>query len=209
MAKSKKKKRERRGKQYKPLLSLSDKMRQREEWERNQVRTTPLQNKRIGEILRKADEQRIDIDRFTWLGYHERLENEVGDRVYNDPILKGMRIAIEWKLHFFADVHRRMVRVHIDDQMEGPPPKPFLDQMIPTPEFCAASMFDGIEMFQPRVVILQHERQADFLESAEESIYNSTKRREAGGAYFTDVQRLMSHMPSEGGEMDPLRPGAN
>jgi hypothetical protein len=195
---------------YQPMLSRTQVMRQRDKWEDQQPDMSDRQRARLGEILRTADTRRQEItSRFDWAAYHERLENEVADRVYTDDVLGGIRVGIEWRVYFFRNVHQAMLQAQRDnDPVEAAtdPYLPYMDGIVPDAEFLASTFFEGIEQFQPRIVMYQFEEKGRWQESAEEAIWGRENRRSQGDAYFTDAQRAMQHLPSEGGDTTPLPP---
>jgi hypothetical protein len=168
---------------YQPILArLGQK---RAEWEDKAPRLTEDQKQQLqrisrGVFMRHANKRPT---RRTFNEIHERIENELGDKISSQMGLKG---ALEWRLVFGKDAIRYFA-------MAGMPNPVYVDGILPTDDFVESELFDYVELFEPVLSIGQFEDYNSFISSTEEAVAQAEARRKQGDAYFTDLDKAINY----------------
>lgn len=127
------------------------------------------------------------VSRGSFLKMHERLENELAG-IFRERF--GLVAGLEWICRFSREYYRYLKSLN-------PDVKPELDGIIPTEDFVKSEIFDGIEVFSPRITLMRFEEYDQHMKSAERSLEEAEARRREGDAYFTELDRAISYSPEE------------
>lgn len=183
MAKNNKKNRGR----YVPILSRLGTENERERWKDSAPRLTEEQKATVQGITRRAYSKLYNkpMTRATFMETHENLENELAEGIQEQL---GLIAGVEWRGRLASHVLGAM-------QRDGVKTNGVIEGIMPTQDFIESPLFDKIEIFDPVLVLFQHEDYEKFIRSTEESIKQAERRRERGEEYFTSRDRAINYRP--------------
>ncbi len=183
-----------RGGAYAPVL---DSLRQPQaEWEVKAPRLTESQKQQLQRITRgifmKWAKATPDRDSFNRI--HERMEEELGDKVRDQM---GLKLHLEWRVTFNESAQYYFAKLG----MQNPG---YVDGVLPTEDFTRSELFDYVLQFRPVVSVQQFDDYTKFIDSTEKSIKDAERRRDRGDAYFTDLDKQISYRApvAPGDELD-------
>jgi hypothetical protein len=156
-------------------------------WREKAPRLTEDQKAKLAQITGEAREKHaVEITRFNFGEIHERMEEEIFNRVIAEM---GMWSALEWRGVFSKRNYAAYLELN-------PKAQPYVDGILPLEHFLRSDMFDHIELFQPRVVVLSFADYTQHIDSTERSVKEAEDRRAQGDAYFTNRDQAIHYVPA-------------
>lgn len=177
---------------YKPrMLNLPN--RRDSKWREKAPRLTEDQKVLLARIVGEVhDRHKCEITRQNFPEVHERMEEEIFDRVLKEM---NMWSALEWRGVFSKRNYEAFKEIK-------PGAEPYLDQILPVEGFLRSETFALIEQFQPRVVLLTFSDYTKHIDSAEQAVRQAEQRRYEGNAYFTPRDQAVHYAPRMPNERD-------
>ncbi len=163
-----------------------DHMRQpAEDWELKAPRLTESEKQKLQRITRGIFMKwaKVTPDRRTFEKIHERMEEEIYDKVRSQM---GLKAKLEWRITFNESAQYYFAKLG----MQNPG---YVDGVSPTTDFLESDLFDYVLIFKPVVSVQQFDEYSKYMDSTEASIKQAEKRREAGDAYFTKLDKDINY----------------